>query len=185
MASRNSFNVRRQRARTPRGGACHRPLVTLAAITCAVAIAACGSSNDNKQSAHQSAFLPFSECMRSHGVPNFPDPSPGGGIHLSSGMNPSSPAFEAAQASCHKLLPGGGPGAAHPSAQAEAQTLKISECMRQHGVAGFPDPTLLLPSNPAGYSILDDRGGVVLAVPSTINPASPVFEQAAATCGFH
>lgn len=99
-------------------------------------------------------------------------------------MNPFSPAFRAAQAACHSLLPGGGPGAAHPTAQAEAQTLKVSECMRQHGVSGFPDPTLKPPSSPAGYSILEDRGGVVLAVPSTINPASPVFKQAAATCGF-
>jgi hypothetical protein len=122
--------------------------------------------------------------MRSHGVPSFPDPSPGGGIHLTPGLNPSSPAFKAAQASCQKHLPGGGPGAQHPSAQAVAQTLKISQCMRQHGVSGFPDPTLKPPSSPAGYSILEDRGGVVLAVPSTINPASPVFKQAGAACGF-
>ena len=160
-------------------------VVAIAAVSCAVAIAACGSSSTNSQSAHRNAFLAFSECMRSHGVPTFPDPSPGGGIHLTSGMNPFAPAFKAAQASCHKLLPGGGPGSAHPTAQAKAQTLKISECMRQHGVSGFPDPTLSLPSSPAGYSLLEDRGGVVLAVPSTINPASPTFKQAAAACGFH
>jgi hypothetical protein len=165
----------------------HRILVVaLAAVSCAVAIAACGSSGTNSQSAHRDAFLAFSECMRSHGVPTFPDPSPGGGIHLTSGMNPFAPAFKAARASCQKLLPGGGPGAAHPTAQAKAKarTLKISECMRQHGVSGFLDPTLSPPSNPAGYSILEDRGGVVLAVPSTINPGSPVFKQAAAACGF-
>jgi hypothetical protein len=150
-----------------------------------MAIAACRSSSNTSQPAHRDAFLAFSECMRSHGVPNFPDPSSGGGIHLGSGMNPLSPAFKSAQASCKKLLPGGGPGAEHPSAQAEAQTLRISECMRQHGVSGFADPTLSPPSNPAGYSILEDRGGVVLAVPNTINPSSPVFKQAAATCGFH
>lgn len=173
--------------RTKRTGAtgCRMLMVALAAVSCAVASAACGSSGRNSQSAHHNAFLAFSECMRSHGVPTFPDPSPGGGIHLSSGMNPFAPAFKAAQASCQKLLPGGGPGAAHPTAQAKAQTLKVSECMRQHGVSGFPDPTLSPPSSPAGYSILEDRGGVILAVPSTINPASPTFKQAAAACGFH
>jgi hypothetical protein len=150
-----------------------------------VAIAGCGSSSNSSQSAQRNAFVAFSDCMRSRGVPNFPDPSPGGGIHLSSGTNPLSPAFKAAQTSCHELLPGGGPGASHPTAQAEAQTLKISECMRQHGVSGFPDPTLKPPSKPARYSILEDGGGVVLAVPSTINPGSPVFKQAAAICGFH
>jgi hypothetical protein len=159
-------------------------VVALATVSCVVCGAACGSSGKNSQSTHQRAFLAFSECMRSHGAPTFPDPSPGGGIHLSSGMNPFSPAVKAAQAICQKLLPGGGPGAAHPTAQAKAQTLKISECMRQHGVSGFPDPTLSPPSNPAGYSIVEDRGGVVLAVPSTINPGSPIFRQAAAACGF-
>jgi hypothetical protein len=166
------------------GASCHRPLIALAAITCAVALAACGSSGKSTQSGRHNPFLPFSECMRSHGVPNFPDPSPGGGIQLSSGMDPSSPAFTTARASCQKLMPGGGPGSQHPSAQAQAQTLKISECMRQHGVSGFPDPTLKPPSSPAGYSIVEDRGGVVLAVPSTIDPGSPVFKRAAATCGF-
>jgi hypothetical protein len=159
-------------------------VVALAMVSCAVGCAACGSPGKNSQSARQNAFLAFSECMRSHGVPTFPDPGPGGGIQLSSGMNPFSPAFKAARAVCQKLLPGGGPGAAHPTAQAKAQTLKISECMRQHGVSGFPDPTLSPPSSPAGYSIIEDRGGVVLAVPSTINPESPIFKQAGAACGF-
>ncbi|HTP20619.1 MAG TPA: hypothetical protein VMJ65_13500 [Solirubrobacteraceae bacterium] len=40
--------------------------------------------------------------------------------------------------------------------------LKISECMRGHGVTGFPDPTEKLPSSPSGYSVIDGRGGVVL-----------------------
>jgi hypothetical protein len=184
MACGNGANLRRRPTGTPPGSVRYRPPVALAAITCAVAIAACGSSNSNSQSANHGGFLAFSECMRSHGVPNFPDPAPGGGIHLSSVMNPFSPAFKAAKASCHKLLPGGGPGVAPPGAQAEAQTLKISECMRQHGVSGFPDPTLTPPSSPVGYSILEDRGGVVLAVPKTIDPGSPVFKQTAATCGF-
>jgi len=56
--------------------------------------------------------------------------------------------------------------------------------MREHGVTGFPDPTFKQPSNPAGYSILEDRGGVILAVPSTINPQSPIFLQAAKACHF-
>ena len=158
--------------------------IALVAVGCVLAIAACGSSSKTSNSTGHNAFLGFSKCMRAHGVPNFPDPSPGGGIQLSSGMNPFSPSFKAAQASCRRLLPGGGPGAAHPTAQAKAQTLKISECMRQHGVSGFPDPTLTPPSSPAGYSALIDRGGVILAIPDTIDTASPGYQQAAAACGF-
>ncbi len=160
-------------------------------IGCALVIAACGSAGPSSAAASggpnpvgRADFLKYSQCMRSHGVPDFPDPSPAGGIHLSSGMNPFSPAFKAAQANCQKLLPGGGPGAAHPTAQAKEQTLKVSECMRQHGISGFPDPTFTPPSSPAGYSALIDRGGVILAVPSTIDPQSPAFKQAAAACKF-
>jgi hypothetical protein len=125
--------------------------------------------------------------MRSHGVTNFPDPGAGGGgikLQAGSGINPFSPAFKTARASCSHLLPGGGPGAQHPTKQLIAQTLQVSECMRRHGVSGFPDPTLTPPSSPAGYSILENRGGVILAVPNTINPESPVFMQASAACSF-
>jgi hypothetical protein len=62
--------------------------------------------------------------------------------------------------------------------------LKISQCMRQHGVTGFPDPTLSPPTNPTGYSVILDRGGVVLAIPDTIEPDSPLFKEAAAACKF-
>jgi hypothetical protein len=160
-------------------------LITLAAVTCVVVIAACGSSSNTSKPARNGAFVAYSECIRSHGVPNFPDPSPAGGIHLSSGINPQSPAFESAQQACTKLLPGGGPSSQHPSEQDKLQMLEISECMRRRGVSGFPDPTLSPPSSPAGYSLLEDRGGVVLAIPNTINMGSPVFKQAAAACGFH
>jgi hypothetical protein len=127
--------------------------------------------------------------MRSHGVPNFPDPSGGGaGFNLNgTGINPQSPVFQSAQHTCFRLLPGGGPFAQHHTAQAMAQALQISECMRRHGVSGFPDPTLKPPSlsNRGEYSVVEDRDGAVLAIPSTINPSSPVFEQAATACGFH
>jgi hypothetical protein len=162
----------------------HRLLGTLAVLGVGLLIAACGSSAKPSPRSHRDVMLAFSECMRSHGVTNFPDPSSGGGIHLGSGMNPFAPAFKAAQSSCAKLLPGGGPGAQHPSAQQIDQTRQVSVCMRQHGVSGFPDPTLRPPSSPVGYSLVEDRGGVVLALPSTINPQSPAFQKAAKACGF-
>jgi hypothetical protein len=124
--------------------------------------------------------------MRSHGVSNFPDPSAGGNIQISgSGINLDSPAFKAAQSACSKLLPGGGPaGHGPPSAQARAQMLAVSECMRAHGVTGFPDPTTTPPASITGYSQVIGRGGVFLAVPATINVRSPVYTQAAAACRF-
>ena len=59
-------------------------------------------------------LLKAAQCMRAHGVPSFPDPteSNGGqaiGFHLS-GVDPSSPAFQAAEKACRSLsaLLGGG-----------------------------------------------------------------------------
>jgi hypothetical protein len=60
-------------------------------------------------------------CMRSHGVPNFPDPKvqagPNGGVGVQlnasgGGPNPSSPTFQAAQKICMPILQkaGGPPG---------------------------------------------------------------------------
>ncbi len=50
--------------------------------------------------------------------------------------------------------------------------------------AGFPDPTFKRPASPAGYSELENLGGVILAIPDTINPASPAFQAAAKICDF-
>ena len=134
-------------------------------IAAATLIAACGSSHSKTAAAsnHFNQGLKFSACMRTHGVTNFPDPSAGGGIKINvgSGINPFSPAFKVAQTACRKLLPGPLGGNQHPTAQQIASTRQISECMRQHGVTGFPDPTFTPPSSPAGYSIIEDRGGVV------------------------
>jgi hypothetical protein len=165
--------------------------IAVGSITCGLAIAACGSSGSATTNASSSSSqgLKFSQCMRAHGVSNFPDPSTGSnGIKIQvgpgSGINPQSPAFQSAQKACSKLLPGGGPSA-HPSAQAKADLLRISQCMRAHGISGFPDPsTGPPPSNPAAYSAVIGRGGAFLAIPNTIDPRSPAFKQAAGACKF-
>lgn len=47
----------------------------------------------------------FSQCARSHGMPNFPDPDSIGEIDLSSaGINPESPTFLHAKQSCRSLI---------------------------------------------------------------------------------
>jgi hypothetical protein len=59
--------------------------------------------------AQQQAFLDFAACMRSHGVPSFPDPQfSNGGVRISGGgVDPNSPAFQSAQKACGAKLPGG------------------------------------------------------------------------------
>jgi hypothetical protein len=172
----------------------HGLAIAVAAVTSAVASAACGSLDPSHRSsggtargALFTAALNYFKCMRTHGVPNYPDPKvTGNRVQLgASGINPQSPAFQSARQSCLHLLPGGGPGSAHPSAQDKAQMLHLSQCMRQHGVTGFPDPTLTPPPNPAGYSAVIDRNGVVIAIPNSIDTSSPAFKQAATACNFN
>ena len=171
--------------------ACRR-LWPAAVITgCALAITACGTSGSDSTQTGSAAsdFLAFSMCMRSHGVPNFPDPSAGGGIHLPEGsnLNPASPSFKAARAYCQKLLPGGGPPGRITEQQKE-QLVQTAECMRSHGVPGFPDPTAVPPTDPRDYSIVTGfggpHGGLFLLVPKTIDVNSPAFQRAAKACSF-
>ncbi|HEY3725603.1 MAG TPA: hypothetical protein VGL51_00415 [Solirubrobacteraceae bacterium] len=163
-------------------------LATLTAVGCVLAIAGCGSSGHKPgASSHASAGLAFSECMRSHGVTGFPDPNPGGGgLNIAgTGINPSSPSFQAARVACQKLLPGGGPGSRHATEQQKQILVAIARCMRSHGVTGFPDPTTTRPTNPQGYSIVQGiADNLFLLVPATINVNSPAFKQAAQTCNF-
>jgi hypothetical protein len=182
-----------------RAANCHRGRlpIAFAALGCALAIAACGSSDATNstrsssgltgQSKFAGAFA-FAQCMRSHGVSNFPDPKVSGNsieiLGANSGINLQSPAYQSAQTSCKHLLPGGGPGSGPPSAQARAQLLQISECMRRHGISSFPDPQTGSPPNPAGYSAIIGHGGYFLAVPSSIDTKSPAFMQAATACKF-
>jgi hypothetical protein len=80
--------------------------------------------------------------MRSHGVTSFPDPNASGqfgGISAGSGIDPSSPTFQAAQQACQKYMPAGNATPAQ-QAQRQAQLLKHAKCMRSHGVTNYPDP---------------------------------------------
>jgi hypothetical protein len=122
--------------------------------------------------------------MRAHGVPKFPDPSTSGGIQIgpSTGINPTSPAFQAAQKACGGLGKGG-PGAGHPTEADKLAMLNVSKCMRAHGLSNFPDPTLRPPTPGNGVSAVIGRNGVFLALGAGIDPRSPAFQHAAAVCG--
>ncbi len=180
----------------------HRAAIAVAVTSGLLVIAGCGSSSkssspskstSNVAAAEIASAIRFTSCMRSHGVPNFPDPTTSrgaGGIHINinigSGVNPASPSFQAAQKVCGKFLPGGSPRSQKPSAATEAQMLAFSECMRAHGVSGFPDPTTTLPAdtNPAGYSDVVGHNGVYLVIPATIDLRSPAIRRSATACHF-
>jgi hypothetical protein len=61
------------------------------------------------------AVRKMAQCMRDHGIAKFPDPGPDGGLTISGGpgldLDPTSPAYKAAEKTCSKYLPDGGRGA--------------------------------------------------------------------------
>jgi hypothetical protein len=126
----------------------------LAVLAAAVAVltAACGGSPSSSAgsastgSATYRAELAFAQCMRTHGVPNFPDPNPSGGFSVSGQLNgnPTGPAAQAHNA-CQHLLPSGSATTGTGSVtQAQLnQALKIAQCLRAHGEPNFPDPTVV------------------------------------------
>lgn len=152
------------------------------------------ATSSGSKTAGGSGPLTFARCMRANGVPNFPDPKPGGGFDLSAatGLDPAAPAFRAAQSKCQKLMAGGAvggpliPGATtHPSPQTLAKLVRIAQCMRQHGIKDFPDPRTSIPSNPASSGIREvtDFDGVILLFPDTMNLQAPAYRQALTACG--
>ena len=107
--------------------------IAVAAAGCAIAVAACGSSAKSGSTTANSSSPQFAlaKCMRSHGVPNFPDPTSGpGGQGFSilksvgsssvtiNGIAFSGPAFQAAQKACRSV---GTLGAPAPLSEAQKE----------------------------------------------------------------
>lgn len=168
-------------------------LLTAAALLSGALVAGCGGSTGglSGSTSHSASAagavdsgVAFSRCIRSHGVPNFPDPKVSGqAVRMGSPRTIQSPAFQSAAHACQRLLPKGPPGSEPPSGQAQARMLTVSACMRKHGISGFPDPSTSPPSNPGNSGILGD-GGYYLTIPKSIDTSSPTFERAAAACNF-
>ena len=137
----------------------------------ALSLGACGSSGNNASASSSSSSsssgggtgpVAFAQCMRSHGVTNFPDPQ--GGRFLMSGAVQRNPNFQPAVQACQHVLGPGGIGGG--SGARTSQLLAFAHCMQTHGVPKFPDPT--------------SQGA--LSLPQGVDPNSPAFQHALAAC---
>jgi hypothetical protein len=156
-----------------------------AAIAAATVIAACGSNSSSSSSSFSSAnhltaaqirqaeqdAVSFASCMRSHGVPSFPD-SPYGQKQMLSSSSAQAPAVQSAVAACQHLLPGGGhPSQSAPPSRAQiAAELAFARCLRSHGFPNFPDPS---PSGQLTHEMIANAG---------INLHQPAVLQAGDRC---
>jgi len=100
-----------------------------------------GSSSPTGASALHQEELAVAQCMRSHGVPNFPDPPANGDMSGLSAdrLGVSTTVYQSALNACRHLAPDAG---ATPASNPQAlnKVLQFARCMRSHGVPDFPDP---------------------------------------------
>ncbi len=138
--------------------------LALLAVACGGSPSSTATSDSSNagDSASSPSAVSYSNCLRSHGVPNYPDPSngqlPKGGAQA---FGVSSSVFSAAQSACQHLLPPAGSfqeqagqcmlvGDCPPSLVQQMMAIdrKFAQCMRSHGVPNWPDPTIGLQGSP-------------------------------------
>ena len=163
---------------------CNRPLLLTSLIVGAafsLLAAGCGGGGSPRVASVASSttatnkpqnITTYSRCMRSHGVPTFPDPDSSGVIQkapvvASRAVDPSR--FDAASTACGHLFPAGPGGSVQISSADRVDYLKAAACMRRHGIPNFPDPTF-------------QNNGVKFNIPSSINPNSPRVVSALPIC---
>jgi hypothetical protein len=119
-------------------------------------------------SASSPSALAFSQCVRSHGIPGFPDPDSNGQFSKEKlrQVAVSASRLRAVEDTCQNLLPAGPPPL---TAQDQQDYLKAAACMRSHALTNFPDPTF-------------SDGSVSFDIPSSIDTGSQRFIQARQTC---
>lgn len=123
-----------------------------------------GGSPNVAGSANSPSAVAYSACMRSHQVPDYPDPGSSGALPKTSAqqLGVSSSQLQAAQQACQRLLPAGGSfeqqarqclSAGDCPASLVQQMLtadrNFARCMRSHGVQNWPDPTVGPQGGPA------------------------------------
>ena len=106
--------------------------------------AACGSSPAAVTGlANYQKAVAYAQCMRAHGVPDYPDPN-SQGVFISTKANRGDfggPRAASANASCQHLLPNGGQLTPPQQQKLTSQGLKHAACMRTHGITNFSDPS--------------------------------------------
>jgi hypothetical protein len=142
----------------------------LVTVSLAVLAAACGGSHSSAGSgsspqraapAGSPSAIGYSHCMRSHGVPSFPDPSSDGAVPKVSlqQLGVGSAQYQAAQDDCQSLLPAGSDDVFPPGElrQMLPGMLRFSQCVRSHGEPNWPDPTVNSSGQP-GFNLVGLSG---------------------------
>ena len=95
------------------------------------------SGADKKLTARDKA-VKFAECIRAHGVSDFPDPNAKNQFEYGVSVTPA--VWKRATTACKDLQPPGFTGHKR-STQEQEGALAFARCIRENGVKDFPDPT--------------------------------------------
>jgi hypothetical protein len=111
----------------------------------ALLAAGCGSNDTAhtsatataKQATGRDKAVKFAECIRAHGVADFPDPNAKNEFEYGVSVTPA--VWKRATTACKDLQP---PGTLSSKRTPKEQSgaLEFAQCMRDHGVKDFPDP---------------------------------------------
>jgi len=133
-----------------------------AALAATALLAACSGGGDSpplsKRQATYQDMLAYSQCMRTHGEPGFPDPQPDGNLLVNGQQDHLNGALmNSANKACQHLMPKIKPMTAAQQRQVTAQALRFVACMRAHGLPNMPDPVvnaqgIQLPLGAPGHS---------------------------------
>ena len=148
MVNFSSRSFRRSRADRP---AARSATSIIAAAALALLAGACGASpstaaaggSSNLTGSTNSQQLAYSRCVRSHGVPNFPDPNSSGGFSKTTlqQLAAGNSQYQTATETCAHLLPASGGPTQAELRQGWTGMANFARCMRSHGIPNWPDPT--------------------------------------------
>jgi hypothetical protein len=120
------------------------------------------SSGAHKKLTARDAAVKFAECIRAHGVSDFPDPNAKNEFEYGVSVSPT--VWTRATTACKDLQPPGTLSGKRTPKQQSA-SLRFAQCIRDHGVKDFPDPvngeplvdTYKIPSanRPGGMTVLN------------------------------
>jgi hypothetical protein len=135
-----------------------------------------GSGSSGSSQNATDAGLKYGQCMRAHGVTNFPEPNGDPGAPQTGGpVDIGSQQYQNAEKICAPLVAGVKGNAPSQNPQNQAKLLQYAQCMRSHGVTNFPDPN----SN-GGFTL---GGGQVGGSGGTgVDTTSAQYQSAAKAC---
>jgi hypothetical protein len=116
--------------------------------------------------------LDYAKCMRENGVPDYPDPEEGDGgrVVIGPGDSANDPKTRSAMEACRDKMP---QGVARDRSGGKVDAAKVTAwatCIRENGVAKFPDPEV------EGSQIKINLGALGM------KPDDPRLQKASAAC---